>query len=287
MESYCYTGEILLEHRIPIEQIRRLLSHKLSSHAFASLYLWRNYLGLKLCLGDAFFTAKTKIHGENAWLFPCGEEKEKERFIEMRLEEDDFFLCYLGEEDKIFLETRFPGRFRIWEEEASAEYLYDRKEYETISGGRFSNMRKQIRHLQKEHALEIRRLGDENLNLAWEMLHESVWETKALDVAKDALAHRKELDISGILTFVDGKARSLVMGFPLTHDTLDGCLDCSDTSVRGLSYYGKREFFLASKAQYRYLNAEEDLGIPGLRMMKRHMSPVGKNRTWNAKNIRG
>ncbi len=287
MESWDYMGEIIPELKAQTDQIRAAYSHELSSHAFASLYLWRNHMGLTLYLDKLFFTVKCDVCGTNAWFFPCGEEKKKALFIERHMEETDFSLCYLRERDRTFLETHFPGKFLIREEECCAEYLYDRREYETISGGRFSNMRKQIRRLTKEHTVSVQKLGEENERLALETLDGNLNGSKALDVAKDALFHRKELEMSGVLIFVDGTAQSLVMGFPLTKDTVDGCIDCSNTSIHGLSYFGKRVFFLSCGEQYRFLNAEEDLGLPGLRMMKRHMAPIRTNKIWSAKYKRG
>lgn len=294
MEEYQYIGEIQFEQKSRVEQIRCAFYHELSSHAFASLYLWKNYMGLKLYLGENFFTVKCDSRGKNVWFFPCGEEDKKRKFLERHLDEEGFSLCYLRDEDKVFLEQFFPGYFQIDLEEGASEYLYDRGEYETISGGKFSNMRKQIKRLQKEHKIEVQKLCEENIDLAREILyrdmqapgkmHSSV--IKIVDVVEDALQNRNELELDGILVFVDCLAQSLVLGFPLTRDTVDGCLECSNTTVRGLSYFAKRAFFLSSEKQYRYMNAEEDLGLPGLRMAKRKMAPVCQNIVWNACNIR-
>lgn len=294
MERYSYIGDIQFEQRRQIEQIRCMFSHELSSHAFASLYLWRKHLDLTLYLADQFFAVKCNVRGENTWFFPCGNDDKKKQFLAQHLTEDNFSICYLRDEDKAFLESCYPNSFVISEEEGSAEYIYERGEYETIRGGKFSNMRKQINRLQKEHKIEVKVLCDENLDVAWDILHKGFSGSEALemstskvvDVAEDALLHRTELKIVGILVFVDGIAQSLILGFPLTEDTLDGCIECSNTSIRGLSYFGKRAFFLTFREQYRYMNAEEDLGLPGLRMAKHHMAPIRQNRIWNAVNIR-
>ncbi len=294
MNEYQYIGEIQFEQKSRVEQIRNVFSHELSSHAFASLYLWKNYMDLKLYLGENFFTVKCDGRGKNVWFFPCGDDEKKIKFLEQHLEEEGFSLCYLREKDKVFLEQFFPARFQIDLEEEASEYLYDREEYEAISGGKFSNMRKQIRRLKKEHTIEVEKLCEENIGIAWEILHGGIYVPggrkssvrKVMDVAEDALQNRKELDLDGILVFVDCLAQSLVLGFPLTKDTVDGCMECSNTAVRGLSYFAKRAFFLSSEEQYRYMNAEEDLGLPGLRMAKRNMAPVCQNTVWNAVNIR-
>lgn len=295
MEEYRYTGEVQFEQQGQIEQIRQMFSHELSSHAFASLYLWRQHLGLTLYLSGEFFTVKCSARGRNTWFFPCGSDDGKKMFLNRHLQEKDFSLCYIRDEDKAFLEKYYPACFSIREEEGASEYLYDRREYETICGRKFSNMRKQINRLQKERDIKVEVLDDNNIRMAWEILRRGFLESgsnkilmpKSADVAKTALLHRKELGIFGILVFADQIAQSLALGFGLTEDTLDGCIECSNTSIRGLSYLSKREFFLSSNEQYRYMNAEEDLGLPGLRMAKRHMAPIRQNRVWSAKKTGG
>lgn len=293
MEGYSYIGDIQLEQKRQVEQIRYMFSHELSSHAFTSLFLWKKHLGLTLYLADQFFVVKCNTRGKNTWFFPCGNDNMKKMFISQHIKEDDFSLCYLEDRDKAFLEQHYPGCFSISEEESSSEYLYDREAYETIQGRKFSNMRKQINRLHKEHKLEIEALCDENINIAWKILHAGFSESdtaeifmpKAADVMEEALQYRKELELFGILVFVDDTAQSMVLGFPLTEDTLDGCIEYSNTSLHGLSYFSKRAWFLFSGKQYRYMNAEEDLGLPGLRMAKRHMAPIRQNRIWQAAKI--
>lgn len=291
MEQYDYIGTIQFKQKRQIEQIREAFAHKLSSHAFASLYFWEKHLGLTLYLAEHFFTVKCSMRGENTWFFPCGDGESKKMFIMQHLQETDFSLCYLRDEDKAFLEKYYPKYFEIREEENAYEYIYGRDEYETICGGRFSNMRKQVNRLQKEHKVEAIKLSDENITMAWELLNFGFPKSDAssrhtmplvAELAKKALLYRKELEIFGILVFVDHIAQSLLLGFPLTKDTVDGCIEYSNTSIHGLSYFGKRAFFLNSDEQYRYMNAEEDLGLPGLRMAKRHMAPICQNRVWNA-----
>lgn len=290
MEEVSYIGTIRFEQKDQIEKIRSAYSHELSSHAFVSLYLWQKALGLTLHLSERFFTAKCSARGKNVWFFPCGDDSLKKKFITQHIQEEDFSLCYLGDRDKVFLETYYEGCFEISEEDSSSEYIYDRKEYETICGGRFSNMRKQINRLKKEHKVEVEELCDENRKLIMPILEngfsgsnkEEKDMPKSAHAAKQVLRYWKELGVFGLLVFVDDTVQSLALGFPLTEDTIDGCIECSNMSIHGLSYFSKRALFLSSNEQYRYMNAEEDLGLPGLRMVKRHMAPIRQNRIFYA-----
>ena len=134
-----------------IEQIRRKYGHQLSSHAFDSLWIWKEKMGLTLYQETDFFTVKSTVYGENAWFFPCGNKEKKKRFLQEQMQKQEVFtLFYLREEDLDFLEQEYPSCFQITEMPEGEEYLYSRQEFETLSGKRFAGFRRshQGKHLR-------------------------------------------------------------------------------------------------------------------------------------------
>ena len=49
------TCPVELKHKQSVDAIRQKYGHNLSSHAFPSLYLWRDEMQLSLCLRENFF----------------------------------------------------------------------------------------------------------------------------------------------------------------------------------------------------------------------------------------
>lgn len=200
-------------------------------------------------------------------------------------------LCYLREEDVWFLEKYFRGMFDTRPVPDASEYIYDREEMETIAGGRFSNMRKQIHKLLKTYQVRTERIDSHNLTDAIKLLrgqsvpaHTPGYHFLRDDgIAEEALQNWEKLGLFGVLVYLDGRPQSFAMGFELTPDTVDGCIEKHRGEISGISYLTQREFFLSAPAQYRFLNGEEDMGLPGLRTMKRHMVPSGKNEIWEAR----
>lgn len=294
MDVTFYEGEITFSHREKIEEIRRRNRHVLSSHAFSSLWLWRKQMGLSLYLEEGLFAVRAAKYGADTWFFPCGTAERKLAFIRKHLGGEDFSLCYLREEDVQFLEEHFPGRFETKPAPDASEYLYGRKEMEAMAGGKFSNMRKQINKLRKAYDVRTEKIDDGNLEAAVGLLHKyffreqipGYYALKDDGIAEEALRHRESLGLFGVLVYLDGKPESFALGFGLTEDTVDGCIEKHGGEISGISYLTQREFFLSSPAQYRFMNGEEDMGLPGLCAMKRHMVPVRKNELWEAKKIR-
>ena len=56
---------IRLEQRFHIERIRQKYGHVLSSHAFASLFLWKEQMKLQIVPEDDAFFVKTGLEGSD------------------------------------------------------------------------------------------------------------------------------------------------------------------------------------------------------------------------------
>lgn len=100
-------------HKYKIENIRKKYGHKLSSHAFSSLYLWQEKMQLKIYLEDEIFCIKFNKAGENDYYFPCGSQDEKIKFI-TSLKDNKFVIFHnLRKEDILFLNEFYPGQFNF------------------------------------------------------------------------------------------------------------------------------------------------------------------------------
>ena len=248
------TQRITLRHKQEIEALRHRAGHILSSHAFASLYLWREEMGLSLLLTPDMFTVRCRWKGKNAWFFPCGEEAAADAFIRRKLSEPDFSLCYLRRCDADRLERQFPGRWDLRRVPQDDEYLYDTGGHRALTGV--------IREWSHgEHRFEACTLRDDRVD-------------------EEALLRRRELGITGIVLYLHDEPVAVTAGFALDRDTFDVAVAKSISTAQGVPYYAKRELFM--RIAQPVVNMEEDLGIPGLRRMKQGMHPTAKHDIWEA-----
>ncbi|MCD8337967.1 MAG: phosphatidylglycerol lysyltransferase domain-containing protein [Lachnospiraceae bacterium] len=296
--------EISLSMRGQIESLRLKYGRVTASHAFATLYIWREDMGLSVCLEDHLYAVKCRWRGENAWFFPCGKREAACRFIREQMKMSGLRLCYMEEADVELLEKEFPGAFRISEAEGDHEYLYDCAEQRALVGKRFAAIRNHIRRAEADHVLECEPLNRENLaeamkvNRQWESrssgqsdrsaptdrpggtppesmapanLREGMLEDGA--ASETLLREWDALGSFGVLIRVDGEPHAVAAGYPLGMDTYDLCLAKQRFALPGLGAYTKHAFFCALPESVTCVNAEEDLGIEGLRRMKRQMRP--------------
>lgn len=256
--------------------------HTAASHAFASLYIWQEDMGLSIHLEDELFVVKCRWRGENAWFFPCGEERLVRHAVKELLVEKDLLLCYLREEDAVFLEREFPGRFQVMEKKSDHEYLYDRAEQASLKGGRFVRLRNDIHRVERLHTLSWEPLCSENagdaliISRAWQRQSDNSEGLADLAASERLLLEWDALDVRGVVASVDGEPYAVVAGYPLTSNCFDFSLSKGKSPLSGLSVYTRHALTCSLPEVYTQINAEEDLGIDGLRTMKRLMRPVGQ-----------
>ena len=266
-----------------MEALRLQYANNTSSHSFGQLYLWRNNLQIKLHLQPQLYSVCGPVYGENAWLYPVGTEEAKRQFIAELLQTSGLRMTNLREEDVQFLKENFPDRFRFEEAPGESEYLYDRAEQLLLQGKRFAAIRNHIRRAEKDHVLTAELLDESNLEAAieiaedWGRMEHGVGEKGLRDdgVPTEMLRLRKELNLHGILVRVGGEPFAVCAGYPLNETTFDFSLSKLRENLPGLSYWAKHKLYESLPEQFTTINAEDDVGTPGLRTMKYQMRPSG------------
>lgn len=284
---------IELEDRDTVDALRRKYGHKLSAHAFASLYLWREYMGLELHMLGEGFAVRAKRLGDDAWFFPCGSEECRREFMETHMHEPGLRLLYARPEDAEWLELRYPGMWMLTRDATADEYLYERDEHIELAGGRYGHIRWRMNKIRRDYDVRVEPLTDTNASDAEQIARE--WFARStgaqngpLDdhaAVREALRCWRQLDMQGVIVYLDARPAAFMMGFELADDTFDASIGKCAVNVQGLTYFALKELFAAAPAQYRYFNLEEDLGLDGLRDMKAHFLPNCKNEIWEARRI--
>ncbi len=276
------TSNIELSMLDTVDGIRKDYQHNSSSHAFASLFVWQENMKLTIRLEEDFFAVKYGLRGDNAWFFPCGNPDKIIAFIQELMATGTFTLFYTCKEDVAFLEEHFQDVFTIVPNESDFEYLYDIKEEVELKGKKFARLRNDLNRLYRNHQVHTEIIDDHNLSLAMSICakcstNERFSETGISDTyAKNCLLqHYKELQGLGIITFIDDVPSAITMGFPLDDTTFDIGLSVQMDRVSGLLVYARTELMKLVQDRYTILNAEEDLGIEGLKIMKNIMRPIG------------
>ena len=283
--------EITEAHKNSIETVRMRCNHALSSHAFTSLYLWQKNMGLSVICEEDFFVVKSTMGNGDFHFFPCGNNEKIERFIRLKMADKTFSLGYLRECDKKWLEERFPDMWEFRRAEDADEYIGDISEYLALDGSKFSEIRRKIKKIDREHEITVQPITEQTLSDAmsvvknWNCYARSEGTNQLSDdfVAETALSNMELLDISGIVLYCDSTPAAVFAGFPLSPDTVDVLIGKTTADApKGIVYYGLHAYLKTCADTYTYCNHEEDLGIPGIRQVKQSLGPIYKNEIWEA-----
>ena len=130
-----------LDDKERIDSIRKLAHHTASSHAFVSLYLWRNAMGLSV----AFFEDAFVIKASNGYFFPCGSQNGVTSCLkEVWQDEPDARFYYARKDDLALCEEVFGESVSVEFDAASREYLYLRSEQIEMKGKKFTYQRAKV-----------------------------------------------------------------------------------------------------------------------------------------------
>jgi len=274
------TESITFQAREPIETLRQRYHHNAASHVFTSLYIWKQDLELAVHIEDEFYAVAYGLMGENTWYFPCGNRDAVREFLKRRMKEGKLTLYGVREEDKCFLEEVFPGRFIITERADDSEYLYDRVALQQMKGRKYANLRNHINRIKKEHVVEYRVIDEKNIMDVQEIARSWTARADSEDGITDSQASAalvtewKELGIHGVVVSVDKEPYAVVAGYPISDTVVDMSFAKQKAILPGLGVYAKQAFVSSLPEQYTVINAEDDMGLQGLRMMKKQMHPM-------------
>lgn len=221
------------------------------------------------------------------YFFPCGEKEAKLGFIDSLLKEGTVTFEYIREQDKRLLEEYFPGRFEFFCLREDWEYIYQKEEQVSLSGGRFKHLRSKVRKGKNAHDWSVDRLSVENKGMAaeitrrWSRENKHYGQVTDIKAAMNALEFYDQLNLSGIILSADKVPLAYALGAVISPDTFD--LHISKTLESNIDCYLKWELFRQLPKEILYINREEDLGIEGLRIHKTEMKPVRFNELWEGR----
>ncbi|MBR2099741.1 MAG: DUF2156 domain-containing protein [Eubacterium sp.] len=274
---------IALAHRDRVEEIRRTFGNTLYVYSFASLFAWKTEEQYEICfLGNAFLI-KNGAQGENAYLFPCGEDGDKKKLLDLLLQNGKPDLYSLTEEDVCFLENAYPKKFLFTECRDEFIYLYDKQEQIELKGSSFKRLRHRINSGRSEaNEWKTEALTDNNvqralaINQKWaELNNGGLADTTAAQLALDNFS---QLSMWGLIFTADGEDTAYVAGSFITPEIFDMCF-CKVLS-KGCDFFIRWSAYSALPPEVKTVDCEDDLGIEGLRINKLSRHPKELIHIW-------
>ncbi len=274
-----------------IEILKKYLKHNKyrgCEFSAANTVLWSSYYNTCYTIvEDMLLFCRAEDGKPVSFTFPIGEKNHKRAFdaVIKYFEDNDLpFLMHCISEDMYKLINEwYPDEFEIEYNRDYADYIYTVDKLANLKGKHLHGKRNHINRflenypdyefvmIDKDNEEEcIKIASDWNKEKNSDNDEEAQYEVNAL---RYAIRHMDELGLFGALIRVEGKAVAFTLADEITEDTADVHFEKAYADIQGAYAMINREFVRNCLGKYKYVNREEDLGIPGLRKAKLSYKP--------------
>lgn len=257
-------------------------------YSFANLFLWGRQKAAFLDDQLVFFS---QFNRRSVYLFPVGPGDRKTALDaiihDARKRGIPCRLTGLIAEDRETLERLYPGKFRFHHDRDGYDYVYDINGLAELRGKKYQKKRNHLNRflslypdchgvaVTEENEEEVRHMIEK-----WYVLREEEDPSADFHMEKaaifKALDNRKALGMECYALYVNRSCVAMSMASPLSETVFDvhfeKALDKFEGVYAAINYFFSRH--LREKyGAVKYLNREDDMGIPGLRHAKMSYRP--------------
>ncbi len=171
--------------------------------------------------------------------------------------------------------------FRVEEDRDNFDYVYLVEDLIELKGKRFDGKRNRIKKFESTFAHEYCRLAPEHVDDCRGLFHQWFGEKAYTDpymlaekeAILEALRLLSSLDVKGGVVTIGGRVEAFTIGARLNSDTALIQIEIANPAFPGLAQWINREFLRREWSSFRFVNREQDLGVPGLRRAKLSYQP--------------
>lgn len=258
-------------------------------YSFANNLAWCRLADSKICFYKDFYLicAFGDEDGIPTYSFPSGSGDIEDIISEMKKYSENLGyplrLCGVTEKSLELLNQLYPEQFTYSADRDGSDYIYLRSDLAEMRGKKFHQKRN---HLAKFNRLEseFSLISEKDFDDCISFLVSDFNEKFDNDSSHSAIAEQyaintyfnnfNELNLQGGIIRIDGKISAVTLGERLNSDTFVVHIEKADRRFDGIYTGICNNFVKACTENFKYINREEDLGIPGLRKSKLSYNPA-------------
>ena len=279
--------EVTIKDKEWVEPLLKMGGRDSLEYSFTTTFVWRNSYRFEIARMDDYFLLRVDPQNPT-YLFPAGRGPLEP--VVQALHEDaatagvPLVFNTVLPDAKVRLEALYPGKFSFEYWRDGADYVYETQALATLTGKKFASKRNHIRRFVDNHPdWRYESIAKENLddvrkmNTIWCIQNgcaENLEISEEYCAAESAVRHFNELDLSGGLIRTGGKVVAFSIGDPLNEDTFLVHFEKAFADIQGAYPIINREFIRHNCMDYKFVNREEDAGVPGLRRAKLSYKPI-------------
>lgn len=261
-------------------------------HSPVSMASLEEKYGDSICMRDGFmYTLRSRLCDDEyrVYLAPLGSGDVAEAFRRIFADAESFGkkvkFVTLTQKYAIRLQEAFPDRFDIVEERDLAEYMYRSEKMGFFPGGMLKKRRNEVNAFWAKYGdrAAVTRITPEDHEDILAFEHR--WLTENLESHDGQALAREErmikaqlmyfdlMRLSGIVLRIDGEVHGFGYGTRLSDSCYDAIVEKGDRAIPHIYKVLRQEAVKQCALDCDWVNAEEDLGIEGLRLLKYSYQP--------------
>jgi uncharacterized protein len=254
---------------------------EVSEWTFTNLFIWRGYYGFQWSTYKDWLMvicpdAKDGIYA----MEPVGPSPRREpatMLLEWLWKEKKAADPRIERADKLLASELGSDGFAVEEAREHFDYVYLREDLVQLAGNKYRSKRNHINQLFRAYNftyadLDVHHIDDcVELQERWcqqKRCEEDMNLLSEWGAVREILGHYSSLDLKGGVITVGNKVMAFTIGELLNDDTAVVHIEKADPDIPGLFQVVNQQFCEKAWDNVRYINREQDLGIPGLREAK-------------------
>lgn len=263
-----------LKHKDLLYNKLKNIDTRISEYSFANLYLFRRNHQYEVCYGDDILIKGVTYDGKKYYMPTFNFNHFNNKEIEILLKDVDFIFPLEYEWVK-----KYEDDYIITSNLDDTDYIFTLEKMTTFKGRNLHGKRNLLKQFTENYDAETKPLVESTKDDALYVLEqwqssigESINDTDYL-ANIDAIKYSKELSICGIIYYVENKPVGFIMGEEINIDTFVIHFAKGIKDYKGIYQYIYNSFANMLPKRYAYLNFEQDLGKPSLRLAKSSYEP--------------
>lgn len=266
-------------------------------HSFVTSFCLRDKYDDMFCEHDSYLYVLRNGLGDEQYkhyLFPMGDRKNDSNIkaaIDNIIDDANqnnkkVIFDSITEGAKKIVEKLYQDKFVIEESQDLYEYIYNIDDLAYLQGPQYHSKRNEVSLFFRKYndSINMRPICAEDINNIKALFKiwvenddkrndnpQLVFENKALLIA---LENYNKLNMIGLAIYIDNDLAGFVMGIKLNNDYVDEMIEKADIKYKGIYKVLNSEFpKMCIEQNFKFVNFEEDLGVEGLRNMKKLYHP--------------
>jgi len=280
--------DVTIDKKEIFDKYFALKQYEISDMTFTNLYMWRKSYNIRYTIINDYLCIFAQYKDNEPFiLMPVGEgniapvlDKLTEYFEQNG---NRIIIKSLTHEMIHIIEEACPGRFQYKPNRNTYDYVYNSEDLIRLEGKKYHAKRNHINKfvsmnnyvyepLTVELVDECKKAAEEWCKKRNCSQSESLIEEKEAII--DVLDHFEQLKVKGGVIKVDGKVVCFTYGEQFTKDMAVIHVEKADPDIPGSYAIINQKFCEHEWSNVKYINREEDMGIPGLRKAKQSYNPV-------------